>query len=75
LEYVYTITLIELKKIIKGKIVIIFPIFLTKKKKVKLNINEILIKSNLNISNDFNEVKLPIKLPKGKLQREIYILE
>lgn len=75
LEKIYSDFFKEARKILKGKITIVFPRFLTENKEIKISQNTFK-KAGFDILSVSEEIKLPIKydVEGGKLQREIYVL-
>ncbi|HLD16050.1 MAG TPA: methyltransferase domain-containing protein [Candidatus Nanoarchaeia archaeon] len=78
LENLYTAVLKEIHKVVRNKVVFIFPRFKTKiKQKVSLNIDRILLNSGFKVYSPLDSIKIPIpyyhKL--SHVERFIYILE
>ncbi|MEK6903868.1 MAG: hypothetical protein AABW64_04450 [Nanoarchaeota archaeon] len=78
LEILYLKTLQELRKIVTGKIVILFPAFLTReRKKIQPDINVILQKAGFKISSPTGLISLPLRYDekRNNVERYLYVLE
>lgn len=77
LERLYLNVLKELRKIVKGKVVFVFPRFKTKKGRVKLNVDFILKKTGFKPYSCLKEIEMPILYfhKRSVVERLIYVLE
>ena len=77
LEKLYYNVLVELRKIVKGKVVFVFPRFKTKKGRVKINAAAIIEKTGFKIYSSFKGVGMPIPYfhKRSVVERMIYVLE
>ena len=75
LEKIYSGFFKEARKVLKGKMVIVFPRFLIENKEIKIS-QDVFKKAGFNIFSVSEEIRIPIKydVEGGKLQREIYVL-